>query len=98
MRQLSPPDSGTRRHLSYHHVSEQEYELHVIYLSKSKLKQSIATSTLMAGFALVSTKCLAYSHICITCAVRYRRSIFSHRSQSVIVGTMNFMLCGIKGL
>lgn len=34
--------------------SDSQYELHVVLLSKSRLKSSIRTSTLMSGFALVS--------------------------------------------
>ena len=35
-------------------VTNQDYEMHVLLLSRSKLKSSMATSTLLAGFALVS--------------------------------------------
>lgn len=34
-------------------VSDRDYEMHVLLISKSRLKSSIGTSTLMAGFALV---------------------------------------------
>ena len=34
--------------------TDQDYELHVLLLSRSKVKSSLKTSTLMAGFALVS--------------------------------------------
>lgn len=35
-------------------VSVEDYEVHVVLLSTSKLKTSMRTSTLLAGFALVS--------------------------------------------
>ena len=35
--------------------SDVQYELHVLMISKSKLKSSIRSSTLLAGFAIVST-------------------------------------------
>lgn len=34
-------------------LSDKDYEMHVLFISKSRLKSSIGTSTLMAGFALV---------------------------------------------
>ena len=34
-------------------ATDQDYEMHVLIISKSRLKSSIGTSTLMAGFALV---------------------------------------------
>jgi hypothetical protein len=34
-------------------ISDKDYEMHVLLISKSRLKLSIGTSTLMAGFALV---------------------------------------------
>ncbi len=42
-----------QRTFSSTEVTDQEYEMHVLVISKSRLKSSIGTSTLMAGFALV---------------------------------------------
>ena len=39
-------------------ASDQDYEMHILLISKSRLKSSIGTSTLMAGFALVGVKCV----------------------------------------
>ena len=36
-----------------HEITDQDYEMYVLLISKSRLKSSIGTSTLMAGFALV---------------------------------------------
>ena len=48
--------SRARRELSKtKDVSDKDYEMHVLLISKSRLKSSIGTSTLMAGFALVCT-------------------------------------------
>ena len=38
---------------------DRDYEMHVLVISKSRLKSSIGTSTLMAGFALVCYECLS---------------------------------------
>ena len=35
-------------------ASDQDYNTYILLISKSRLKSSISTSTLMAGFALVS--------------------------------------------
>ena len=35
-------------------VTDQEFEMHVLCISRSRLKSSMGTSTLLAGFALVS--------------------------------------------
>ena len=35
-------------------VTDQEFEMHVLCISRSKLKSSMSTSTLLAGFALVA--------------------------------------------
>ncbi len=36
--------------------SDFDHEMHVLLLSKSRVKSSLGTSTLLAGFALVSLK------------------------------------------
>ena len=41
-------------------VEDQDYQTYILIISKSRLKSSIGTSTLMAGFALVS----GCNHIC----------------------------------
>jgi hypothetical protein len=38
--------------------SRADVELHQIMLSRTRLKSSMRTSTLMAGFALVSLRCI----------------------------------------
>ncbi len=38
-------------------ATDQDYHTYVLLISKSRLKSSIGTSTLMAGFALVSKTC-----------------------------------------
>ncbi len=43
----SPP-AGGKSHSDFDH------EMHVLLLSKSRVKSSLGTSTLLAGFALVS--------------------------------------------
>ena len=47
------------RKLSQQDVSDRDYEMHVLLISKSRLKSSIGTSTLMAGFALVCINTIA---------------------------------------
>ena len=49
---------SAERSISFVDVSlmeEQDYKTYILLISKSRLKSSIGTSTLMAGFALVSS-------------------------------------------
>ena len=43
-------NSDTKMHPN---VTDYDHEMHALLLSKSRVKSSIGTSTLMAGFALV---------------------------------------------
>lgn len=47
--------------------TDQDYEMHMLLLSKSKVKSSLKTSTLMAGFALVR---IGIGSLCGTCGTR----------------------------
>jgi len=46
-------------------MEEQDYKIYILLISKSRLKSSIGTSTLMAGFALVSIQINEFTVISI---------------------------------
>lgn len=62
-------------------LSKEELELHQIMLSRTRLKSSMRTSTLMAGFALVRTDMLR----CLSSLLSTAVTPFALRELSCVV-------------